>query len=61
MLPPKKKIFESVQPGFTTLDNLTVAWKKPETEDAKHQGLVAKVDGVEVLCKVKSVVGATVR
>ena len=61
VLPPKKKIFETVQPGFTTLPDLNVAWKKPDEEGAPHLGLVAKVDGVEISCKVKSIVGATVR
>jgi len=61
VLPPKKKIFEAVQPGFTTLSDLTVAWAKPEMEGAPNLGLFAKVDGVEVACKVPSLVGATVR
>jgi len=61
VLPPKKKIFEAVQPGFTTLRDLTVAWAKPETQGAEDQGLFVRVDGVEVSCKVPSLVGATVR
>ena len=61
VLPPKKKIFEAVQPGFTTLTDLTVAWKKPEEGEGPTLGLVAKVYEVEVPCKVKSIVGATVR
>jgi aminoacyl tRNA synthase complex-interacting multifunctional protein 1 len=61
VLPPKKKIFETVQPGFTTLSDLSVAWKKPDEEGASQLRLVAKVDGAEVPCKVKSIVGATVR
>jgi hypothetical protein len=50
-----------VQPGFTTLSDLTVAWKKPETEGAEQQDLFVRVDGVELPCKVPSLVGATVR
>jgi len=61
VLPPKKKIFETVQPGFTTLSDLTVSWKKPEVADAPQLALVTKVDGTEIPCKVKSIVGATVR
>lgn len=61
ILPPKKKIFEIIQPGFTTLSDLTVAWAKPETEGAPYLGLFARVDGVEIPCKVPSLVGATVR
>ena len=61
LLPPKKKIFEAVQPGFTTLEDLSVAWAKPETEGAEKKGLLCRVEGVEVACKVPSLVGATVR
>jgi aminoacyl tRNA synthase complex-interacting multifunctional protein 1 len=61
LLPPKKKIFETVQPGFTTLPDLTVAWSKPETEGAPKQGLFVRVNGDEVPCNVPSLVGATVR
>lgn len=28
---PKKKVFETVQPGFTTLENRECAWKDKET------------------------------
>jgi aminoacyl tRNA synthase complex-interacting multifunctional protein 1 len=61
LLPPKKKIFETVQPGFTTLPDLTVAWAKPETENAPNQTLLVRVGDAEVPCKVQSLVGATVR
>jgi aminoacyl tRNA synthase complex-interacting multifunctional protein 1 len=63
VLAPKKKIFETVQPGYTTLPDLTVSWGKPEVDGTKNatQGLFARVDGVEVVCKVPSIVGATVR
>jgi hypothetical protein len=60
-LPPKKKIFEAVQPGFTTMGDLSVVWKKPETEQAEAKGLFVRVDGVEIACKVPSLIGATVR
>ena len=60
VLPPKKKIFETVQPGFTTLPDLTVAWTKPE-DGSEQKALFVRVDGVEVACKVPSIVGATVR
>jgi hypothetical protein len=64
VLPPKKKIFETVQPGFTTLPDLTVAWGKVEGDGTKsnaQHGLFVRVDGIEVVCKVPSIVGATVR
>ncbi|KAI9636897.1 putative tRNA binding protein [Dioszegia hungarica] len=32
MLNPKKKVFETIQPDFTTLDNLDAAWIDPETK-----------------------------
>ena len=31
-LNPKKKIFETIQPGFTTLDTKEAAWVNPETK-----------------------------
>lgn len=50
-----------MQPGFTTLPDLTVAWKKPDSDAATEQSLLVRVDGVEIPCKVPSIVGATVR
>jgi aminoacyl tRNA synthase complex-interacting multifunctional protein 1 len=61
VLAPKKKIFETVQPGFTTLPDLTVSWGKVADGKTTQHGLFARVDGVEVVCKVPSIVGATVR
>lgn len=54
-LNPKKKIWESVQPGFTTTDKLEVIFKKEGDED-KH--LVNKSGEI---CLVSSLVGAEVR
>jgi hypothetical protein len=51
-----------VQPGFTTLPDLTVSWGKAEGDGTATQlGLFARVDGVEEICRVPSIVGATVR
>jgi aminoacyl tRNA synthase complex-interacting multifunctional protein 1 len=61
VLAPKKKIFESVQPGFTTSSDLTVSWGKVEDGKTTQHGLFARVDGIAVACKVPSIVGATVR
>lgn len=52
-LNPKKKVFETIQPGFITLDNRDAAWVNPETK-AVHK--IRTKDGV---CKAKSFVGAS--
>jgi aminoacyl tRNA synthase complex-interacting multifunctional protein 1 len=50
---PKKKIFETVQPGFTTLPSLEAAWVDKET------GEVAKIRTKDGYCVVKTFVGAS--
>lgn len=50
---PKKKIFETVQPGFTTLASLEAAWVDKET------GEVAKIRTKDGYCTVKTFVGAS--
>lgn len=67
-LNPKKKIWETFQPGFTTTDNLEVSFDStqvPSLQSAEAAAtgstlgkLVAKSGGV---CTVKSLKGATVR
>jgi len=52
-LNPKKKIFETIQPGFTTLDNLDAAWIDPATQSVHR---IRTKDGI---CKAKSLVGAS--
>lgn len=52
VLNPKKKVFETIQPNFTTLDNLDACWIDPET---KSVHLIRTKDGV---CKAKSFKGA---
>ncbi|KAK8844030.1 methionine-tRNA ligase, beta subunit [Kwoniella newhampshirensis] len=52
-LNPKKKVFETIQPGFITLDNLDAAWVDPETKSVHR---IRTKDGV---CKAKSFVGAS--
>ncbi|KAG7746873.1 hypothetical protein KL912_004002 [Ogataea haglerorum] len=54
-LNPKKKIFEQVQPNFSTNDKLEVIYRQEGKPDAR---LVTK-DGK--VCKAASLVGATVR
>lgn len=55
VLNPKKKIWETIQPGFTTTETLNVVYKKEGDEDRK---LVNKKGE---LCVVKSLVDAVVR
>ena len=52
-LNPKKKIFETIQPAFTTLDNLEAAWVDPETKS------VHRIRTKYGVCKSKSLVGAS--
>jgi len=51
-LPPKKKIFETIQPGFTTLENRDAAWVSPEGK--QHRIVTEK--GV---CQAPTFVGAS--
>ncbi|GAA5901566.1 hypothetical protein JCM6882_006313 [Rhodosporidiobolus microsporus] len=53
VLNPKKKIFETVQPGFTTLENRDAAWVDPKTGE-QHRIVTDK--GV---CAPKTFVGAS--
>jgi len=53
LLNPKKKIFETVQPGFTTLDDRTAAWIDPS--DSK----VYKIRTEKGYCLAPSLVGAS--
>lgn len=53
-LPPKKKIFETIQPGFTTLDSREAAWVDP-TDKSK----VAKIRTEKGVCKAPNFVGAS--
>ncbi|KKK21783.1 cofactor for methionyl- and glutamyl-tRNA synthetase [Aspergillus rambellii] len=65
VLNPKKKIWETFQPGFTTTENLEVAFESSAVPVAQSQEgkpaigkLLTKSGGV---CTVKSLKGATVR
>ena len=64
VLNPKKKVWEMLQPGFTTTDNLEVGFEAGVVEQLKEQGktgvgkLVTASGG---LCHVKTLKGATVR
>ncbi|KAK4687320.1 hypothetical protein P7C73_g2800, partial [Tremellales sp. Uapishka_1] len=52
-LNPKKKVFETIQPGFITLDTREAAWVDPETKS------VHKIRTKDGVCKAKSFVGAS--
>ena len=52
-LNPKKKIFETIQPGFTTLDTHEAAWINPVTESVHR---IRTKDGV---CIAPTFVGAS--
>lgn len=52
-LNPKKKIFETVQPGFITLDTKEAAWVNPATKS------VHKIRTKEGFCMAPTLVGAS--
>lgn len=53
-LPPKKKIFETVQPGFTTLDTREAAWVDPSDKTKVH-----RIRTEKGTCKSPNFVGAS--
>ncbi|CDZ96847.1 nucleic acid-binding protein [Phaffia rhodozyma] len=53
VLNPKKKVFEAIQPGFTTLSTLEAAWVDPSTKEAHR---IRTADG---FCRVAKFVGAS--
>jgi aminoacyl tRNA synthase complex-interacting multifunctional protein 1 len=63
VLNPKKKIWESMQPGFTTTDDLEVGFDVAAVEQLAASGKtsVGKLRTKEGLCTVKTLKGATVR
>lgn len=67
VLNPKKKVWEMIQPGFTTTENLEVGFDAGVVKELSKEGeepktgvgkLVTESGGV---CKVKSLTGAVVR
>lgn len=52
-LNPKKKIFETIQPGFITLDTKEAAWTNPTTKS------VHKIRTKEGVCTAPTLVGAS--
>jgi len=66
VLNPKKKVWETIQPGFTTTDNLEVGFEVSEVPqlvgegEAKKTG-VSKLKTAAGLCTVVTLKGATVR
>ncbi|KAK9895345.1 nucleic acid-binding protein [Cystobasidium minutum MCA 4210] len=53
-LPPKKKIFETIQPGFTTLETREAAWVDPSDKSK-----IAKIRTEKGVCKAPNFVGAS--
>lgn len=53
-LPPKKKIFETIQPGFTTLETKEAAWIDKSNGDKVHRIVTEKGP-----CKAPNFVGAS--
>ncbi len=53
LLNPKKKVFETIQPGFITLDTLEAAWIDPATKS------VHKIRTKDGVCKVEKFAGAS--
>ncbi|KAL7409249.1 hypothetical protein BDY24DRAFT_403851 [Mrakia frigida] len=54
VLNPKKKVFETIQPGFTTLPSLEAAWV-----DKANGGEVHRIRTKDGFCTVKKFVGAS--
>ncbi|KIV99206.1 uncharacterized protein PV09_09070 [Verruconis gallopava] len=63
VLNPKKKIWETIQPGFTTTDDLIAAFNVEDVEPLKAQGKtgISKLRTKDGFCVVKSLKGATIR
>lgn len=61
VLNPKKKIWEMFQPGFTTTNNLEVAFDAASVKELGKDGLGKLKTKSGGLCTVKSLKGATVR
>jgi aminoacyl tRNA synthase complex-interacting multifunctional protein 1 len=63
VLNPKKKVWETIQPGFTTTEDLEVGFDVaavPQLAEGGKTG-VGKLKTSQGLCTVKSLKGATVR
>lgn len=66
VLNPKKKIWETIQPGFTTLDTLEVGFNVEDVPQLSGEGPekrtgIAKLKTAAGLCTVTTLKGATVR
>lgn len=60
-LNPKKKIWETIQPGFTTTDSLEVGFEAGAVKELGKEGLGKLTTESGGICTVKSLKGATVR
>lgn len=60
-LNPKKKVWETFQPGFTTTDTLEVAFDAGVVKETGKEGLGKLVAASGGICTVKTLKGAVVR
>ena len=64
VLNPKKKVWETLQPGLTTTDSLEVGFEAAMVEQLKEQGkhgVARLITGSGGVCHVRTLRGATVR
>ncbi|KAI0171831.1 nucleic acid-binding protein [Hypoxylon sp. FL1284] len=61
VLNPKKKVWETFQPGFTTTDNLEVAFDGRVVKEAGKEEVGKLTTASGGVCTVKTLKGATVR
>ncbi|KAM0325847.1 hypothetical protein ACHAQA_007149 [Verticillium albo-atrum] len=61
VLNPKKKVWETIQPGFTTTADLDVAFDAAAVKELGKEGTGKLVTEAGGLCKVQTLTGATVR
>ena len=61
VLNPKKKVWETLQPGFTTTEELEVGFEAGVVEQLKGKGLGKLVTKAGGVCTVRTLKGATVR
>ena len=61
VLNPKKKVWDMCQVGFTTTDDLEVAFDASAVSQLEGKTGVAKLMTKDGLCSVKTLIGATVR
>ena len=61
VLNPKKKVWETIQPGFTTTESLEVAFDAAVVKELGKEGVGRLVTEAGAVCTVASLAGAVVR